>query len=51
MALNHYRRHRRDGKAHHPEEFLSSEFDERRKGWKRCGLFLSVRINNQRVPE
>jgi hypothetical protein len=36
MALNLYRRHRRDCKAGHPEEHLSSEFDERKKGWRRC---------------
>src|ERR1039457_1959173 len=36
MALNLYRRHRRDCKAGHPEEFRSGEFDERKKGWKRC---------------
>lgn len=36
MALNLYRRHRRDCKAGHLEELLSSEFDERKKGWKRC---------------
>jgi integrase/recombinase XerD len=36
MGLNLYRRHRRDCKASHPEEHLSSEFDERKKGWKRC---------------
>lgn len=34
--LSLYRRHRRDCKAHHPEEFKSGEFDERKKGWKRC---------------
>lgn len=36
MGLNLYRRHRRDCKAGHSEEHLSSEFDERKKGWKRC---------------
>ena len=36
MALNLYRRHRRDCKAGHPEEFRTGEFDERKKGWKRC---------------
>jgi hypothetical protein len=36
MALNVYRRHRRDCKAGHAEDFLSGEFDERKKGWKRC---------------
>jgi integrase len=36
MALSLYRRHRRDCKADHPEELRSSEYDERKKGWKRC---------------
>jgi integrase len=31
-----YRRHRRECKAGHPEESRSSEYDERKKGWKRC---------------
>jgi hypothetical protein len=43
MALNLYRRHRRDCKAGHPEELRSGEFDERKKGWKRysCPIFAS----------
>jgi hypothetical protein len=36
MALSLYRRHRRDCKAHHPEESRSGEFDERKENWKRC---------------
>lgn len=36
MALSLYRRHRRDCKAGHPEDHLSTEFDERKRGWKRC---------------
>jgi integrase len=36
MSLSLYRRHRRDCKAAHPEESRSSEYDERKKGWKRC---------------
>ena len=36
MALSLYRRHRRECKAGHPEQLISSEFDERKKGWKRC---------------
>jgi integrase len=36
MPLSLYRRHRRDCKSGHPEEFHSGEFDERKKGWKRC---------------
>ena len=36
MGLILYRRHRRDCKAGHAEDFKTSEFDERKKGWKRC---------------
>jgi integrase len=36
MALNLYRRHRRDCKAEYPEDSRTCEFDERKKGWKRC---------------
>src|ERR1700684_168668 len=42
MGLHLYRRHRRDCKAGHPEEHLSSEFDERKKGWKRCECLIFV---------
>src|ERR1700720_2649147 len=36
MALNLYRRHRRDCEASHTEEFRSGGFEERKKNWKRC---------------
>ena len=36
MSLSLYRRHRRDCKAGHAEELRTGEFDERKKGWKRC---------------
>jgi len=36
MALALYRRHRRDCKAGHAEELRSSEYDERKKAWRRC---------------
>ncbi len=36
MSLALYRRHRRDCKADHKEELRTSEYDERKKGWKRC---------------
>ena len=40
MALNLYRRHRQECEGGHPEESRSGEFDERRKGWKRCACFI-----------
>src|SRR3984885_1976540 len=42
MALSLYRRHRRDCKAEHPEEFRTSEYDERKKGFKRCECHIFV---------
>ena len=36
MALTLYRRHRRECKGGHPYQFRSSEFEERKRGWKRC---------------
>jgi integrase len=36
VALNLYRRHRRECKAGYSEQDLSSEFEERKRGWKRC---------------
>lgn len=40
MALNLYRRHRLECEAGHPEEFRSGEFEERKKGWKRCACII-----------
>jgi site-specific recombinase XerD len=42
VALHIYRRHRRDCKAGHPEDSLSSELQERKKGWKRCDCPLTA---------
>jgi len=36
MSLALYRRHRRDCKGGHTENVRTSEYDERKKGWKRC---------------
>ena len=36
MALNLYRRHRRNCKAEREHNSRSGEFEERQKGWKRC---------------
>src|SRR6266404_7453785 len=40
MALNLYRRHRIECEAARPEEVRSGEFEERKKGWKRCVCFI-----------
>ena len=43
MALHIYRRHREDCDAGRPNEFRSSELDERRKGWGRqCRCQIQV---------
>lgn len=40
MALNLYRRHAQACEAGHPRYFCSGEFEERKKGWKRCGCVI-----------
>ena|SRR5271156_5618859 len=40
MPLNLYRRHQRGCEAGHPLEAKSGEFEERKRGWKRCGCFI-----------
>src|ERR1035438_10306354 len=40
MAINLYRRHRLDCEAGRPEDFRSGEFEERKKGWKRCACLI-----------
>ena len=50
MALHLYRRHRRDCKASHPEDSRSGEFEERRRGWKKCDcpIFAAGTIEGRR---
>jgi integrase len=48
MALALYRRHRRDCKAGHPEELRTSEYDERKKGFRRCECPIFVSGTLQR---
>jgi hypothetical protein len=49
MALSLYRRHRRECKAGHEEELHTSEFNERKKGWKRCEcpIFASATLSGK----
>jgi hypothetical protein len=42
VALNVYRRHRRDCEAGHAEDSTSGEFAERARGWKRCACVIFV---------
>lgn len=36
MALKLYRRHRKDCEGKHPEDTRTGEFEEGRRGWKKC---------------
>jgi hypothetical protein len=40
MPLNLYRRHRQECEGGHAEESRSGEFEERKKGWKRCACHI-----------
>jgi integrase len=40
VPLNLYRRHRQGCEAGYQEESRSGEFDERKKGWKRCACVI-----------
>ena len=40
MSLNLYRRHRPDCEGSYPQESRSGQFEERRKGWKKCNCVI-----------
>ena len=42
MALTLYRRHRLECEAGRPEDAKSGEWEERRKGWKRCDCVIHL---------
>jgi len=42
MALKLYRRHRKDCEGNHPEDSRSGEFEEGRRGWRRCACIIHV---------
>jgi integrase len=42
MALKLYRRHRTDCEGGHAEDTRSGEFEEGRRGWKRCACLIHV---------
>jgi hypothetical protein len=42
MALTLYRRHRKECEANYPEDFCSGEFEEGRRGWKKCACIIHV---------
>src|ERR1700693_1236872 len=42
MALTLYRRHRPECEGDHPEDAKSGEFEEGRRGWKKCACLIHV---------
>src|SRR5664279_3884254 len=40
MALQLYRRHRKECKSGHSEDSKSGQFEEGRRGWKRCDCLI-----------
>src|SRR5438874_307690 len=40
MAVKLYRRHRKECEGGHPEDSRSGEFEEGRRGWKKCGCLI-----------
>src|SRR6185437_8618384 len=42
MALTLYRRHRKECEGDQPEDYRSGEFEEGRRGWKRCACLIHV---------
>src|SRR2546427_13093411 len=42
MALRLYRRHRKECEGGHPEDIRSGEFEEGRRGWKKCACLIHV---------
>ena len=40
MALKLYHRHRKECEGRHPEDSRSGEFEEGRRGWKRCSCLI-----------
>src|ERR1700744_3360972 len=42
MALKIYRRHRKECEGGHPEDAKSGEFEEGRRGWKKCACLIHV---------
>ena len=42
MALQLYRRHRKECEADRPEDSRSGQFEEGRRGWKRCSCLIHV---------
>jgi integrase len=42
MSLKLYRRHRKECEGEHPEDFRSGQFEEGRRGWKKCACLIHI---------
>jgi hypothetical protein len=42
MAIKFYRRHRKECEGGHVEDSRMREFEEGRRGWKKCGCLIHV---------
>jgi len=42
MALNLYRRHRKECEGAHPEDTRTGQFEEGRRGWKKCACLIHL---------
>jgi hypothetical protein len=42
MALNLYRRHRKECEGSHTEDTRTGQFEEGRRGWKKCACLIHV---------
>ena len=41
MALNLYRRHRKECEGSHTEDTRTGQFEEGRRGWRKCAIHVS----------
>jgi hypothetical protein len=42
MALNLYRSHRKECEGSHPEDTRTGQFEEGRRGWKKCACLIHL---------
>jgi hypothetical protein len=47
MALKLYRRHRKECEGGHPEDSRTGEFEEGRRGRKKCAASFTRRVRSQ----
>ena len=49
MPLNLYRRYQRVCEARFPVESRAGEFEERKRGWKRCSFIFASRTTSGKL--